>query len=126
MSKHRKSKMSSKWLSTSIAFSFLLAGCSRKIQVSIINDSGHRIENVNISAQGQEFSLGTMAPGDQKRAEFKPRTDSAVEINFVPPATHDPVSRQLAYFESGYRGRVHVRVEENFEVRVTNDLSLGL
>lgn len=125
MSNHRRSQLLTKCFVASLALSLPFFGCSRKIQVSVTNSSGQPLEKVNIVAQGQEFSLGTIAPGGTRSTQFEPRQDSAITLNFVPPAPHEAVSQQLLYFEAGYRGSVDASVEQNFEVNAIDGLKIA-
>lgn len=121
----KQSKLSSKWSLYSLTFSLLLGGCSRKIEVSVTNDSQHSLESVDVVAQGQTLSLGTIAPGQEKTTEFKPQQDSAVKVSFINPESKERFSQDLVYIEAGFRGHVGVKIDKDLKVHTTDGLKIG-
>lgn len=121
----KNARLSFKWSFFSLTLSLLLGGCSRKIEVSVINGSQHSLRSVDVVSQGQTLSLGTIAPGQEKKTEFNPQRDSAVKVRFVNPKSKERFSQDLVYIEAGFRGHVEARIDRDFKVHTTDGLKIG-
>lgn len=122
---HQNSKRSSKWSLLALPLSLFIVACTSKIEVSVANDAQQSLKDVYVIAQGQALSLGSIAPGQKKKTEFRPQEDSSIKVSFIKPESKEEFSQDLAYIEASFHGQVEVRVDKDFKVHTTNGLKIG-
>ncbi len=94
------------------------------IEVTIQNTGSSPMRSCVLHVTGASYNLGDIAPGDSANARVNPTSESGLEIEFTDP--NGKVQRLNAggYFESGYRGTIHVSIKDGTIVTNQQDIKL--
>jgi hypothetical protein len=93
----------------------LLAGCTRDARLTIVNRSAAELTNVVASGSGFTQAVGTLAPGERRSMNVRPRGESGLRLDFDSGGKHFS-SAPLGYFEGGYKVAATVSPEFNVTV----------
>ena len=98
----------------------LCAGCSRGARVTVVNASGAELKNVVASGSGFSVSIGTIAPGDERRVYVQPAGESGLRLAF------DANGKQFTsvpdvYLESSSNYKVKATVAPDFSVTMQDE-----
>ena len=89
------------------AFALLLAGCGGAVHVTVVNDSGVRLDSLVVQGERTRRACAALAPGDSVRVEFPGGGDDAIAIRGR-AAGRRIVQAAGAYVEDGWRLRAAV------------------
>jgi hypothetical protein len=94
------------------------------IHVTIQNTGSAPMRSVVLHVTGRSYSLGDIPAGASATATVKATGESGLEIEFTDP--NGKVQRLDAggYFESGYRGTIHVSIKDGTIVTNQQDIKL--
>ena len=82
------------------------------IQVTIQNNGSTTLRSVELHVTGASYQLGDIASGASATARVQPTSESSLEIEF---SDSDGEVQRLdadGYFEAGYRGTIHVSIND--------------
>ena len=89
------------------AFARLLSG---GVQITVKNESGASVRNIQVSYTGGVYNRASLASGSEFSRPARPTSESHVEVTYV-PADGTPRRHVVdCYFEGGYRGSVAIAI----------------
>ena len=82
------------------------------------------MHNVMLHVTGVSYQLGVIPPGESVAARVRSKGESGLEVEFTD--SDGKVQRLNAggYFESGYRGTIHVSIKDDVIVNTKQDILL--
>ena len=107
-----------------VAAALLLYQLRPGIQVTIQNTGATSMRSVVLHATGVSRELGDILPGASATARVNPTSESNLEVEFTD--SDGKVQRLDAggFFESGYRGTVHVSIKDGTIEKNEQDIKL--
>jgi hypothetical protein len=102
-----------------LLLAILLAGCSRGINLTVVNASG--VELTKVVASGSDFSVavGKLGAGEKRRVGLPPRGGTSLSLAFDANGKSFS-SPPDGYFETGFK--VTATVAPDFTVKVESEL----
>ena len=91
---------------TLCVITLLLTGCSAGVRVTVLNNSGGELTNVQISGRGFSEDMVSIASGKVETVRIRPAGDSGMAVAF------DLRGKHFAWPEQGYFGNSsHYKVD---------------
>jgi hypothetical protein len=94
------------------------------IQVTIQNTGSTPMRSVVLHVTGVSYQLGDIQPGESATARVRPKGESGLEIEFTDSDEKVQRSDAGGYFESGYRGTIHVSIKDGAIEENEQDIKL--
>jgi hypothetical protein len=99
----------------------LIVGCSRSVQLTVVNRSTSALNNVVVSGSGFSQSVGTIPAGEQRQISVQPSGESGVRLVFDANGKHVSAPT-TGYFEANSAYKVTATVTPDLQVTVDSKL----
>ena len=94
------------------------------IHVTIQNTGSTPMHNVMLHVTGVSYQLGVIPPGESVAARVRSKGESGLEVEFTDSDGRVQRLNAGGYFESGYRGTIHVSIKDDVIVNTKQDILL--
>jgi hypothetical protein len=105
------------------AIFIVLASCSQgKVEVVVWNAGADALDNVQLEWEGETVEIGNLAAGSTAKRVIHPHVENALTLMYHRERGGQFVCRNEAYFDSNWRGVIHVRLvtDDNAEFSWTD------
>lgn len=97
----------------------------RSVKAIVENNGTKNMRDVRIVVTGRTYDLGDLAPGTNRAAYVRPKSESNIVVTY---ADNNGTKRRLpveCYLEPGYAGRITVEVSDGLVSKVSDQTRIG-
>jgi hypothetical protein len=95
------------------------------VDVSVVNESGGAVREVNLRFSGGNAAVGEIRAGERRNVRVAPKWKSGLEMEYLEASGKRYVEKVDVYLAPGFSGNITIWIREGGDVRWKNEVKIS-